>query len=93
MILIGKLLTCKKFRKIGILSKLLHVLDSVHIPDIYQDWDAEDGDVEDHKKRFHAVMKEMTVMVAIQWVSNMSLLVPFVYTGKYEKITNLHPNM
>ena len=46
MIILGaRLLTCKSFRKIGIFSKLVHSLDSVNIPDFYQDWDAEHGDV------------------------------------------------
>ena len=82
IILAARLLTCKRFRKIGIFSKLVHSLDSLNFPDVYKDWDAGHRDVEDYKKQFKSVMKEMGAMVTIQWVSNMCLLIPIIYTGK-----------
>ena len=82
IILVARLLTCKRFRQIEIFSQLVHSLDSINIPDVYQDWDAGQGDVEDYKKQFKSVMKEMGAMVTIQWVSNICLLIPLIYTGK-----------
>ena len=82
------MLTCKQFRKGKIVPKILHLFDSVHIPDIYQDWDVEELEVEETKKQFHAVMIEMMTMTYIQWLSNMIMLLPLVYTGKVQFLVN-----
>ena len=76
------MLTCKQFRKDKIVPKILHLFDSVHIPDIYQDWDVDELEVEDTKKQFKAVMIEMKALVFIQWLSKMTMLLPMIYTGK-----------
>ena len=70
ILMAARLLTCKRFRKIGIFSKLVHCLDSVNIPDVYQDWDTEDGYVlKCYQRQFKSVMTQMGSMVIIQYSS------------------------
>eukprot|EP00092_Neocalanus_flemingeri_P080309 GFUD01100156.1.p1 GENE.GFUD01100156.1~~GFUD01100156.1.p1 ORF type:complete len:1047 (+),score=211.36 GFUD01100156.1:131-3271(+) len=81
----AKMISSREFFKTSVGSKLLHVIFTLNIPGIYQDWDdcpvPFNLSVQHHKKKFTDVTQEMTYMGVIQWLSNMALLVPMIFTG------------
>ena len=80
-ILVIKLITVEKFYKSNTLEIILHCLENCNIPQPWRDWDEGEGTVEEHKKRFSKVRREVVSTMAVNLLFNMVMLVPMIYTG------------
>ena len=74
------------FKSASWLNKIGHVVESLHVPDVYKDFDfdsdpKEERTPEDYRKSFDSVLKETLWMTSLQAVSNLLLLVPLLVTG------------
>ena len=76
-----KYLTNEKFRQGTFTMKIRRTFQTIHVPDTVSDWDEVDGDVDCHKERWRQTMVEMTIMIVIQFVVNMLMLTPLLYSG------------
>ena len=63
-------------------GKLHHMMEAINIPDCFSDWDDNEGDVEEHRRRKTAVMRETSIMILVQFISNLLMLVPLWVTGE-----------
>merc|ERR1712016_143147 len=90
-ILILKMNVSSHFKSTGWLNKLGHVVESLHVPDVYKDFDVDmnpgwEGTPEDYRKSYNSVLKETLWMSSLQTVSNLLLLVPLLVTGELKKM-------
>merc|ERR1719264_1758142 len=74
------------FKSTGWLNKVGHVVESLHVPDVYKDFDIdmnpeEEGTPEDYRLAYDSVLKETLWMTSFQVVSNLLLLVPLLVTA------------
>lgn len=87
-ILILKIKVSNHFKEVGWLNKIGHLVESLHVPDVYKDFDVElkggeeEGTPEDYKVAYNCVLKETLWMTSLQMVSNLLLLVPLLVTGE-----------
>ncbi len=86
-ILILKMSVSIHFQSTSWLNKLGHVVESLHVPDVYKDFDVdmnpeEERSPEDYRKSYNSVLKETLWMSSLQTVSNLLLLVPLLVTGE-----------
>merc|ERR1719264_375771 len=84
-ILILKMSVSTHFHSTSWLNKLGHVVESLHVPDVYKDFDVdmnpeEERSPEDYRKSYDSVLKETLWMSSLQMVSNLLLLVPLLVT-------------
>ena len=89
-ILILKMSVSIHFQSTSWLNKLGHVVESIHVPDVYKDFDVdmnpkEERSPEDYRKSYNSVLKETLWMSSLQTVSNLLLLVPLLVTGDLKK--------
>ena len=76
------------FKEAGWLNKIGRVVESLHVPDVYKDFDVDLNDEEeertqeDYKVAYNSVLKETLWMTSLQMVSNLLLLVPLLVTGE-----------
>ena len=89
-ILILKMSVSIHFQSTSWLNKLGHVVESIHVPDVYKDFDVdmnpEEGrSPEDYRKSYNSVLKETLWMSSLQTVSNLLLLVPLLVTGELKE--------
>ena len=76
------------FKEAGWLNKIGHVVESLHVPDVYKDFDVElnvekgERTHEDYKLSYNSVLKETIWMICFQMFSNFILLVPLLVTGR-----------
>ena len=77
----SKYLINEKFRQGTFTMKLRRTFQTIHVPDTVSDWDEGDGDVDCHKERWTKTLIEMTIMILIQYLSNMLMLTPLLYSG------------
>ena len=85
-IFILKMNVSTHFKSTGWLNKVGHVVESLHVPDVYKDFDVDlnpdwDRTPYDYRMSFDSVLKETLWMVSLQAVSNLLLLVPLLVTG------------
>ena len=85
-ILILKMNVSSHFKSAGWLNKIGHVVESLHVPDVYKDFDVdmnsgEERTLEDYRMTYNSVLKETLWMTSLQMVSNILLLVPLLVTG------------
>merc|ERR1711936_108352 len=85
-ILILKMSVSIHFHSTSWLNKLGHVVESLHVPDVYKDFDVdmnpeEERSPEDYRKSYNSVLKETLWMGSLQTVSNLLLLVPLLVTA------------
>merc|ERR1719219_796216 len=85
-ILILKMNVSSHFHSTSWLNKLGHVVESIHVPDVYKDFDIdmnpeEERSPEDYRKSYDSVLKETLWMSSLQTVSNLLLLVPLLVTA------------
>ena len=76
-----KYITNEKFRQGTFTMKIRRTLQTIHVPDTVSDWDEGDGDVDCHKERWRKTMFEMTIMILIQFVFNMLMTTPLLFSG------------
>merc|ERR1719458_1340142 len=79
-ILILKMNVSSHFKSTGWLNKTGHVVESLHVPDVYKDFDVdlnpeEERTPEDYRKSYDSVLKETLWMTSLQMLSNLLLLV------------------
>ena len=73
----------KRFYEASKMEKLQHVVEALNLPEVYNDWDADNSlSIEGHKKLWKEVLAEMMIMIGLQYLTNMMLLIPFFVTGK-----------
>ena len=71
------------FRTSSLFEKCMHILETLNSPEAFGDWDMDnDLDVAGHLQKWKNVLKEMVVMVIMQFITNLILLVPLLVTGK-----------
>merc|ERR550532_1967656 len=85
-ILILKINVSSHFKSTSWLNKTGHVVESLHVPDVYKDFDVdidpeEERTPEDYRTNYNSVIKETLCMVVLQVVSNLLLLVPLLVTA------------
>merc|ERR1719341_2310585 len=92
-ILILKMKVSSHFKSAGWLNKIGHVVESLHVPDVYKDFDVdvnpeEERTPEDYRKSYDSVLKETLWMTSLQMLSNLLLLVPLLVTAS--KVSQRH---
>ena len=85
-ILILKMSVSNHFKEAGWLNKIGHVVESIHVPGVYKDFDVDlnpdrERTLLDFKTSHGLVLKETLWMIFLQMVSNVLLLVPLLVTG------------
>ena len=63
-------------------SKLQHLVETLHMPKWYADWEQGEGGPEEHRLRCWMVYVEIIALIGVQLVSNLMLLVPIWITGE-----------
>ena len=76
----------RHFKSAGWLNKIGHVVESLHVPDVYKDFDVDmnpdwERTPEDYRAAYNSVLKKTLWMTSLQMVSNLLLLVPLLVTG------------
>ena len=74
------------FKLTGWMNKIGHVVESLHVPDVYKDFDIDmdpeaERTPEDYRMSYNSVLKETLWMTSLQMVSNLVLLIPLLVTG------------
>ena len=87
-IFILKMNVSSHFKSTGWLNKIGHVVESLHVPYVYKDFDVdlnpdEERTPEDYRLGYDSVLKETFWMTFLQMVSNLMLLVPLQVTGDH----------
>merc|ERR1719500_1375442 len=82
-IFILKMNVSTHFKSTGWLNKVGHVVESLHVPDVYKDFDVDlnpdwDRTPYDYRMSFDSVLKETMWMSSLQAVSDLLLLVPLL---------------
>ena len=55
----------------------------MNLPESFDDWDSDcELDMAGHARKWRKTIKEMVIMVLMQFISNMMLLIPFFVLGK-----------
>ena len=85
-ILILKMNVSSSFKSAAWLNKIGHVVESLHVPDVYKDFDVDlipglERTPLDYKMANDSVLKETFWMIFLQMVSNLLLLVPLLVAG------------
>ena len=80
-IAITKLIMSKDYRRTSYLKMFVHALENVNFPIAFLDWDALHGTIQDHKDRLQKVVREVSAVMAVNFIFNLLLLVPMFYTG------------
>ena len=76
----------KGFYEASKIDKLVHITGALNLPEAYGDWD-DDGNLSDylsiteHRQRWKAILSEMLLMTALQYITNLMLLIPLFVTG------------
>ena len=77
-----KMRLSQDFREAQWTSKAQHLLESVNCGDCFADWDDGHGSPTEYKKRWWNVVTETIVMIGVQFVTNLTLLIPLWVTSK-----------
>ena len=85
-ILILKNNVSSHFESAGWLNKIGHVVESLHVPDVYKDFDVDmnpdwERTPHDYRMTYNSVWKETLWMCSFQAVSNLLFLAPLLVTG------------
>ena len=72
----------KGFYEASKIDKLVHVTGSLNLPEAYGDWDDDNNlSITEHGQRWKAILSEMLLMTALQYITNLMLLMPLFVTG------------
>ena len=72
-----------RFRKSPFWSKMQQAINILSLPDADFDWSKEPGDVSEHNARRKQYLLEVILVSALQWIINLTMLVPFWISGIY----------
>ena len=61
------------------------IVESLSLPDTFEEWDVGGGSLADYRERYTAAIKEIKAAIGIHLLSNLLLLVPIIFTGKLAK--------
>jgi len=77
----------KGFYEASKIDKLVHITGALNLPEAYGDWD-DDGNLSItlHGQRWKAILSEMLLMTALQYITNLMLLIPLFVTGYNVKV-------
>merc|ERR1719318_2213886 len=70
----------KDYRKTSYLKMFVHALESLDFPNAFLDWDTLHGTIQAHKDRLQKVTKEVTAVMAVNFIFNLLLLIPMFHT-------------
>ena len=65
------------------MEMLVHGLENANIPIVWRDWDMDQGDRNDHKRRQTRVILEMLMMMVVRAAFHSLMILPIIFTGKY----------
>ena len=85
-VFITKYIVVKEFRKINLIKQFAHSLENCGIVIPLQDWDVDNGTVEEHRERFRKVNREVIVTMVVNFLFNFVMLVPLIYTGSINEL-------
>ena len=71
----------KGFRKFNFLEKIIHCLESSHLPYNSEEWDTPKGTAEEHIERMEANKKEGLLLILVNLVFKLLMLCPIYYLG------------
>ena len=71
----------KGFRNFNILEKLIHCLETSHLPYNTEEWDTPKGTAEEHIERMEANKKEGLLLILVNLVFKLLMLCPIYYLG------------
>ena len=80
-IAITKLIMSKDYRRTSYLKMFVHALENVNFPIAFLDWDALHGTIQDHRDRLQKVVREVSAVMAVNFIFYLLLLTPMFYTG------------
>ena len=60
----------------------IHALENMSFPQAFEDWDVMDGTLQEHKIRLHAVLKEVSAVMGVNFIFSLLMLGPFYHTGR-----------
>lgn len=80
-VFVVKVKTVHNFRNVGKLEKLRHCLENMNIPVPFRDWDLDRGEVWEYLDRRRKVNREMFWLMLVNFVFNLTMLTPLLYTG------------
>ena len=72
----------KGFYEASKIDKLVHITGALNLPEAYGDWDDDNNlSITEHGQRWKAILWEMLLMTALQYITNLMLLIPLFVTG------------
>ena len=72
----------KGFYEASKIDKLVHITGALNLPEAYGDWDDDNNlSITEHGQRWKAILSEMLLMTALQYITNLMLLIPLFVTG------------
>ena len=77
-----KIFTADNIKKAGKLELLRHCLENMNIPVPYEDFDVGGGEITDYRERRRKVNREMFWLMMVNFVFNILMMAPLIYTGK-----------
>ena len=84
IILSVKILTSEDFRQeYHKINKVIHVLENINYASPFKDWDQGNHNIDEFRKRFRLLRKEMLATFAINFLFTIVMMVPLYFCGKY----------
>ena len=85
VICIVKLCLSQGYKQLNGLEKVIHVMECSHIASTSQEWDACQGDAQEHIKWMKRNQKEGFALIAVNFVFGLLFLLPFALFSKFLK--------
>ena len=84
LLAIFKCLFSTEFKSASKLKKLQHIVEALNLPEAFSDWDSDlELDIPGLQDKWSNVLCEMLMMVALQFLTNMAMLIPLFVTGRH----------
>ena len=79
----------KGFQNFNILEKLIHCLETSHLPYNTEEWDTPKGTAEEHIERMKANQMEGFLLILVNLVFKLVMLCPIYYLGNHCMISEI----
>ena len=76
-----KICSSYDFKRCTIWEKLQHIVEVLNIPETFCEWDSKPTNQRNYVKRWWSNVAEMMCLIFLQFISNMTLLIPLLLTG------------
>ena len=84
LLAVFKCLFSKEFKSASKFKKLQHIVEALNLPEAFSDWDSDlELGIPGLQDKWSKVLCEMLIMVALQFLTNMVLLIPLFITGRH----------